>query len=374
MRERSAAAAGGAQTAAGSAPSTAPSAALRRRQPSYAMSGASARPFATEAVHLMCAVLLPLLGALQLTQDLAGPQLRCALAAQAGVPLAALALLAVRPALYRRVTTYIYITIHATVAGSVAAVNLGSTTGFLGLEALKTGGMRATQALLARTGSFGGMNAFLLFPLAPVATAAATAAWAAAVMATSWRSCTGAFMQHPVAARQLGVAYQLLRPLIAPLEPLLLAAGIGRGHPAWHCHCVLAAMQLYIVAIGTTLLVARSQLRRYATWRAEQRQLDRQRRRQQAEAWGFGFKEPSSSSSDESDCGSLHKHASSRQQQQQGHTRLSQGRLPPSHHPADWQWVWAAQAQRALRPTRARLAVAVPLLAAVAAWHREAFG
>lgn len=71
----------------------------------------------------------------------------------------------------------------------------------------------------------------------PVSTAAAAAVWAASLSATNNRACMAQVMRCPTAAWHMRVLYRTLEPLVAPLEPLLLAAGIGQGHPARHCNC-----------------------------------------------------------------------------------------------------------------------------------------
>lgn len=52
---------------------------------------------------------------------------------------------------------------------------------------------------------------------------------------------------------------------------------------------------------------------------------------------------------------------------------LQEGRLPPAHHPADWQWVWAGRVVRLLRLSGPRLAALAGVAAAAGAWHQETF-
>jgi hypothetical protein len=75
------------------------------------------------------------------------------------------------------------------------------------------------------------------FPLPPVLAAGVQAVGALAVALTNGRTCSSDMMQHPAAAPHLRTLYHWLEPAVAPLEPLLLAAGVGRGHPQRHCHC-----------------------------------------------------------------------------------------------------------------------------------------
>lgn len=76
----------------------------------------------------------------------------------------------------------------------------------------------------------------LFFRLPPVSMAACSLAWAAATSARGPRLCSTC-MQHRGSRWRMEVAYRLLEPLVAPLEPLLLAAGVVRGHPHRHCYC-----------------------------------------------------------------------------------------------------------------------------------------
>ena len=57
------------------------------------------------------------------------------------------------------------------------------------------------------------------------------------VALTNGRTCSSDMMQHPAAAPHLRALYRWLEPAVAPLEPLLLGAGVGRAHPHRHCHC-----------------------------------------------------------------------------------------------------------------------------------------
>lgn len=76
----------------------------------------------------------------------------------------------------------------------------------------------------------------LLFKLPPVSMAASSAAWAAANSARGSRLCSSC-LQHRGGQWRMELLYRLLEPLVVPLEPLLLAAGIASGHPQRRCHC-----------------------------------------------------------------------------------------------------------------------------------------
>lgn len=81
------------------------------------------------------------------------------------------------------------------------------------------------------------VQCLLAFQLPPVAMAASSLARAAAAASGNGHLCDSALLAHPAAARRVGTLYRLLEPLVAPLEPLLLAAGIGQHHRARRCHC-----------------------------------------------------------------------------------------------------------------------------------------
>ena len=49
--------------------------------------------------------------------------------------------------------------------------------------------------------------------------------------------CSSGLLTHPATRPWIHVLYRLLEPATAPLEPLLLAAGVRRDHPHRHCHC-----------------------------------------------------------------------------------------------------------------------------------------
>ena len=53
---------------------------------------------------------------------------------------------------------------------------------------------------------------------------------------TQWTSALHP-LQQPESAWRLEACYRWLEPLIAPLEPLLLAAGVERQHDQRHCLC-----------------------------------------------------------------------------------------------------------------------------------------
>ena len=84
--------------------------------------------------------------------------------------------------------------------------------------------------------------------LPPLLSAAVQVAGVAAVAARNPRVCAAPYLQHPHNRRLLGRVYRLLQPAVAPLEPLLGAAGVsgenslGRqcicGEPAARC-CTL---------------------------------------------------------------------------------------------------------------------------------------
>lgn len=212
------------------------------------------------------------------------------------------------------------------------------------------------------------------------------------------------------------VAYRLLEPLLAPLEPLLLAAGIGRGHPSRHCLCVLAALHFWVAGLLPLVLASCCQVRAYKAWRSERRRLNRERRRCQAEEWGFGFREPSCSSTGSNSSGSCGSCPGARRpsgpsmgqpagadpagsaaalaalsdplaiaqlsallplrgmaEQQCWHARWARRRRGQPPHPDDWQWVWAERALRALRPGIATAALAAFAATLAAGWHRIAF-
>lgn len=77
----------------------------------------------------------------------------------------------------------------------------------------------------------------MFFKLPPVATAAAAAAWAALLASGNGRVCALGLAQHPACACGFDLLYRWGRPLVAPLEPMLLAAGVSRGHAARRCLC-----------------------------------------------------------------------------------------------------------------------------------------
>ncbi len=81
------------------------------------------------------------------------------------------------------------------------------------------------------------VQCLLAFQLPPVAMAASSLARAAVAASGNGRLCDSALLAHPAAAWRVRTLYRLLQPLIAPLEPLLLAAGIGLHHRARRCHC-----------------------------------------------------------------------------------------------------------------------------------------
>ncbi len=80
-------------------------------------------------------------------------------------------------------------------------------------------------------------QAFPLYLVPPVALMPLAAVWAAIMSTSNARVCRNELLQHPTAAWHLHACYRLLEPLVAPLEPLLLAAGIGHGRRERHCHC-----------------------------------------------------------------------------------------------------------------------------------------
>ena len=75
------------------------------------------------------------------------------------------------------------------------------------------------------------------FPLPPLLAAGMQAVGTLPVALTNGRTCSSDMMQHPAAAPHLRALYRWLEPAVAPLEPLLLGAGVGRAHPHRHCHC-----------------------------------------------------------------------------------------------------------------------------------------
>ncbi|KAI7836497.1 hypothetical protein COHA_009645 [Chlorella ohadii] len=294
-------------------------------------------------------------------------------------------------------------------AAGVLLTMVGATVAALGLPALDSStAAAATAAWLAilsvASGTNPGAMLLLCFQLPPVAMAASACCTAAALASMNARVCASDFLQHPESAWRLEAYYRWLEPLIAPIEPLLLATGLHREHSERHCHCVLAAHQFWLVAVMPTLLVAVLQVRSYRRWRTEQRQLTRQWRRQQAQAWNFPLSEPSSSCS--SDASSGDDGSSSDGSSDGGGGRGRGGmvvpvplslvplssqlppayrrklavsrRLPPrwsaqTHRPDDWQWALAERMLRRLRPTYAVAAVVLLAVAVGGAWHQQAF-
>jgi hypothetical protein len=79
-------------------------------------------------------------------------------------------------------------------------------------------------------------GAFVL-QLPPVTSAAVQAAATALAAAGNRRTCASPRLTPPAVQSCLGLLYRLLEPAIAPLEPMLLAAGVGASHPHRACHC-----------------------------------------------------------------------------------------------------------------------------------------
>lgn len=77
---------------------------------------------------------------------------------------------------------------------------------------------------------------FPVYQVPPVSTAATMAVWTAILSATNGKVCGSALLQQPVDTWHMSVWYHALEPLLSPLEPLLLAAGIGSDHPGRRCH------------------------------------------------------------------------------------------------------------------------------------------
>ncbi|KAL4441891.1 hypothetical protein ABPG77_003807 [Micractinium sp. CCAP 211/92] len=313
---------------------------------------------------------------------------------QFGIPPVLLALVVAYPAAYRRRGHLLSAALHVLHA---CGLQVGRD------PALAQGGDASQSALLwlamlcSASGVTSSVTCLLAFQLPPVAMAASSLARAAVAASGNGRLCDSALLAHPAAAWRMGTLYRLLEPLIAPLEPLLLAAGIGLHHRARRCHCVLAALQFWAVGVLPAALAAQAAACRYKAWRAQQRRAERQRRREQAEAWGFGFREPSSSSSSclASDCGASGSGSEDGQRcirpaclGAPPRQELSALQIPPPllsnllakaarrpapaarHHPEDWQY-WAVQ--RLLRAPRGALAAAALAVAVGTTWHRQAF-
>ena len=86
------------------------------------------------------------------------------------------------------------------------------------------------------------------FPLPPLLAAGMQAVGTLPVALTNGRTCSSDMMQHPAAAPHLRALYRWLEPAVAPLEPLLLGAGVGRAHPHRHCHCGELLLWLWLPA------------------------------------------------------------------------------------------------------------------------------
>ncbi|KAL4433906.1 hypothetical protein ABPG75_000347 [Micractinium tetrahymenae] len=370
--------------------------------------GSQATSFATvEAARLPLAARLRLLLAFTslvgcFTAPLSRGQAVWIVIVQVGIPLAVLAFMLANAAAYRRHAHLVAAALHVLLACSTKVIG-GATLADQAPTSLHGDGPVAAlqwlAVLCASAGVSSGLLCLLAFQLPPVAMAVSSLAWAAAAAAGNGTLCSSAFLAHPAAARRLEVLYRLLEPLVVPLEPLLLAAGVGQRHPARRCLCVLATLQFWTVGMLPTALVAWAGARRYTAWRTEQRRLERQRRREQAEEWGFGFKEPSSSS----DCGSSDGSSEDGEHDDQDPAppddsdgtrppfELSAMQVPPpllsslqvqarrraalepEHHPGDWQYAAAQRALHALRSNCGALAAAALVAAVGTDWHRRAF-
>lgn len=74
-------------------------------------------------------------------------------------------------------------------------------------------------------------------PLPPLLNAAVQAAATALVARANPALCDSPYMRHAATAAGVELAYSYLEPAIAPLEPLLWAAGVGLAHPHRRCLC-----------------------------------------------------------------------------------------------------------------------------------------
>lgn len=389
----------------------------RAQQPqspqSYVLSGSADPPLAQQARWLLFGLACTVIGGLKLARHLSWLQFSWVILVPAIVLAASLAMVSALPDVYRRQRLFLWAHPLIQLVTLIAATTFRSDAdaALAHKAAHKLGAVHGALVFLVNLILLSGLNSALaIFPALqtpPVSTAAAAAVWAASLSATNNRACMAQVMRCPTAAWHMRVLYRTLEPLVAPLEPLLLAAGIGQGHPARHCNCVLAALQFWVIALAIPLLIARGQVKGYQAWRAEQRRLDQQRRRALGETWNFGFHEPSSSSSrSSSEEGSAGVHSPdspptmlqevyARLLQQptlppndlgpaaaavematrpgKPGVRLYQGRPLPRHHSADWQYVWALRTLRTLRPTAPKLAALALCASALGAWHRAAF-
>ncbi|KAL4424120.1 hypothetical protein ABPG75_001421 [Micractinium tetrahymenae] len=271
------------------------------RPPSFAAYTANRKSLQQEALRLLALAAFSLVGVLQAVPRLLWSEALWMGLLQVGVPLACFAFLCRLPAIYRRHANLVALLMHAML---LVGHHILPGWRFLGYfaRALERGVMAASiswlGALLAGNGIYAGLLCLLGFQLPPVATAASSLAWAAALSAGHPQACASEYLQHRESRWRLEALYRLLEPAITPLEPLLLAGGIWRGHPRRRCHCVLAALHFWIVGLLPPVLAATYQVRAYRAWRAEERRLGRQQRREQAEAWSFGLKETNNGSSD----------------------------------------------------------------------------
>ncbi|KAL4440564.1 hypothetical protein ABPG75_003565 [Micractinium tetrahymenae] len=257
--------------------------------PSYVLSGTVDPSLAREARFWLLGILFVAVGCVRLVPTISAQPLSYQLGAQGGMCTMALALLLACPAAYLRLVWWIHLAAHIVMLGGVVMLRRGHEARQLGLlePPAGSGGLRTSltflSVFLTLSGVNSGVTALVFVQLPPAATAAAAAVWTMVLASGNRRVCGLQLLQHPAAAWHVDLLYSCMHPLVAPLEPLMLAVGIGRDHPARHCHCVLAALQFWLVAVGAAAAVACGQARSYTAWRWQQRRQDRERRKRQAE-------------------------------------------------------------------------------------------